>query len=303
MHLHLSREVNVFGVAQLLVPLLQSGDLRRRAGEVARTGRPDGAGVVEDGALPGKFLPLDLQGIRIEGGGRGPVPILQGDAGRDRGYRIHGTVAVHGVRVVLAGQQFVLLAGAAVIPALQVGVHQVVHGVDGPAVEALQAHFLAVAAGAFARIDVRLDRFLPQAQPRKNVRRHVLSVRRAGGDSGVSPGRSQGLGGQYRVVVVVDDVVGDARVVGPLGEQRFQEAAGFALVGIVVVPGVGRGVEGQGVENGGFGVVGKVSVQGRHFFLVALGAGLMVHGFEVGVVGTDGIDIAALQLGLGQFFG
>ncbi len=56
-------------------------------------------------------------------------------------------------------------------------------------------------------------------------------MRRSGSDLGVHARRPQTLLGQHRIVVAVDDVMRDARMMRLPGENWFQNLAALALVG------------------------------------------------------------------------
>jgi hypothetical protein len=82
---------------------------------------------------------------------------------------------------------------------------------------------VAVGLGGPCGVRARLDRLLPQSQPREDVGRHVQGVRRGRRDLRVPPGGVERARGEWRVVVAVDEVVGDARMVRLLGEDPLQD--------------------------------------------------------------------------------
>ena len=81
------------------------------------------------------------------------------------------------------------------------------------------------------RTRVGVDRFLPVAEPRKGVRRHVQRVRRRRRDFRVTPRRLERAIGQRRKVVAVDDVVREAGMIRLASDQLFENRAGLELVG------------------------------------------------------------------------
>ena len=67
------------------------------------------------------------------------------------------------------------------------------------------------------RSAIRLDRFIPVAEPREDVRRHVQRVRCGGRDTRVLPRRIERQVGERRRIEGVDDVVREARVFAVAG--------------------------------------------------------------------------------------
>ena len=90
-----------------------------------------------------------------------------------------------------------------VLSELQIGIDLIVHGVQ------LVVEILGLLRDARS-LDVRCDRFLPVADAREDVRRHVLGVGGGGRDLGVAPRRIEALLGDRRIVVEVDQVMRDA---------------------------------------------------------------------------------------------
>ncbi len=123
------------------------------------------------------------------------------------------------------------LAGGALLSGLEIGEDEVVERVDvvhhrGAAMDA---------PGPFARGgdggEVRGDRFLPHPEPRVDVRRHVQRVRHPGRDFAVALRRLQPARSERRVVVGVDDVMRDARMIRVLFEERLENGGGLKLIG------------------------------------------------------------------------
>ena len=67
------------------------------------------------------------------------------------------------------------------------------------------------------------------------MRRHMLGVRRSRRDFGVALGGVQPLLGDRRIVVEVDQIVGDARVRGLPFEDRLQDRSALELIGVSLV--------------------------------------------------------------------
>ncbi len=93
------------------------------------------------------------------------------------------------------------------------------------------------------------------ADPREDVRGHVQRVRRRGGELGVAlRGREPALG-QRRVVVGMDQIVHDARMVRLAHDLRLQDLGRRELLGVGLV-GRQRGhVEREGIVDRGLAVV------------------------------------------------
>ena len=73
------------------------------------------------------------------------------------------------------------------------------------------------------RHDVGINRLLPIADAREDMRRHMLRMRGAGRDLGVEPRGLEPLLGDRRIVVKVDQIVRDA---GMLRLARRRSAPG-----------------------------------------------------------------------------
>ena len=175
----------------------------------------------------------------------------------------------------------------AVLPQLQMGIGQVVIGVQ--AVRSRGGIDL-------GRHLVCGNRIVPGPDTREDVRRHVLRVRGGRGDLAVALGRWQPLRGQGRVVVAVDQVVRGAGVLGLPGEDRLEQLGGTQLVAVLLVGRVEIGRQHQGVKDGRLAVFW---VRGGHLLqsgLQRLRARAVVE--LVGVLEEDGqgIDIVALAL-------
>ena len=84
------------------------------------------------------------------------------------------------------------------------------------------------------------------------MRGHVLRVRRGWSDFGISPGRLETFLGERRIVVEMDEVMGDARMLRLALEDRLEDGCSFELVGIGLVIGRGRDVQRDGVADLGF---------------------------------------------------
>ena len=111
---------------------------------------------------------------------------------------------------------------------------------------------------------VRVHRLLPQSQPHKDMRRHVLGVRRGRRDPGIPPCRFQAFGGQHFVVIAVDQVVRYAGMAGQFFQQRLQDLAALALVGIALVAARRRFIQRQRIKDRCFNVVRICRMQFRH---------------------------------------
>ena len=155
-----------------------------------------------------------------------------------------------------------------------------------------------VPAGGVGRGEVGFDRFLPEPEPREDVRRHVERVSRGGGDLRVGPRRGQGEGGERGIVEGVDQVVRDARMLRLLLQQAVQDFRGLLLVRVGGVGGRRRGEQGQGVEDQGLMVVRETPGEFFHRGLVCQRARAVVDLVGILVEGRDRGDVALFTVGL-----
>ena len=75
--------------------------------------------------------------------------------------------------------------------------------------------------GSGGRGEIRLNRFFPQTQPRKNVRWHVERMRRRRSDFRVGPSSGQGKNRKLGRIVAVDQVVSDTGMVWLLWQDTI----------------------------------------------------------------------------------
>src|SRR5215831_3938673 len=96
---------------------------------------------------------------------------------------------------------------------------------------------LAVLRGCFRvlcqlrRTQVGLDGFFPRAHAREDMRWHMVSVRRSRRNRGILTRGTQPLLRQNRIVVAVNDVVGNTGMVRQLVKDRLENLSALALVG------------------------------------------------------------------------
>src|SRR5712692_3877649 len=95
-------------------------------------------------------------------------------------------------------------------------------------------------------------------------------------DFGVHARGAEALLGEHGIVVAMNDVVRDSRMVGLLLEDRLKNFATFALVREGLVGLRSGDSECQGVEDGGFAVLGISSLQLAHFLLEGAGVRCVV---------------------------
>ena len=89
--------------------------------------------------------------------------------------------------------------------------------------------------GDVVRADVGVDRFLPRADTRKCVGRHMECVRRIGREVRVLPRVRQRARRQGGNVVAVNQVVRHARMIGLQRVQPFENGRGLELIGVGLV--------------------------------------------------------------------
>ena len=148
---------------------------------------------------------------------------------------------------------------------LQVGVDQVVLPVQ------LVARGLVRLRGLHRR-DVGSDRFLPIADAREDVRRHVLRVRRRRRDRSVELGGIEPLLGDRRIVVEMDQIVRHARMSRLPLEDRLEDCRALELVGVGLVGGRRRHVERDRIGDLRLVVVGVFRGQRLHRLEIGLHA-------------------------------
>ena len=103
----------------------------------------------------------------------------------------------------------------------------------------------------------------------------MLGVRRVGCDLGIAQCRGQAFGGDRRIIVQVDQVVSDARMLRLALHDRPEYGRAFHLIGVSLVRWRGRNVERDRIENLRL-VVGRVTAGKRfHRFQVGLNPRLM----------------------------
>ena len=131
------------------------------------------------------------------------------------------------------------------------------------------------------------------------MRRHVLRVRGIRRDLRIAQRRRQAFDGDRRIVVQMDQIVGDARMLRLALENRLEDRRAFELVGVGLVGGRGRDIERNRVEDLGFVVVGIFCGQRFHRLQVGLHARLVRGLVEVDIHHRQRVDVVALALGLG----
>ena len=129
--------------------------------------------------------------------------------------------------------------------------------------------------------------------------RHVERVRRGGRELGVAVGRLQPALGERRVVVGMDQVVHDARVVRLARELRLQDLGRLELPRVGLVGRQCCDVERERMVDRGLGVVRIARVELRHRLLVGQHARAMVLGVGIAVELRERGDVARLARALG----
>ena len=236
--------------------------------------------------------------MRLELRGLGPRAALERVARRDRreredaggpGRRRSEGLGIEACRHL--GQRVEHPSRITVLRRLQVRIDSVIHRVQffGDC---------AVSPRGRARRDVGVDRFLPVAEPRKRVRRHVQRVRRRRRDLRVTPGRFERLIGERRKVVAVDDVVREAGMIRLAGDESFENRASLALLGERLVARRRGGGDRQRVEDRRFAVVRVGRGDPRHRIAIRHHTGGLIRRLEIGVEPGHRVHIRPLAFGL-----
>ena len=113
-------------------------------------------------------------------------------------------------------------------------------------------------------------------------------------DGRVAPGRGEALVRDRGIVVAVDQIVGDARMLWLLGEDLLEHARGLQLVGVGLVRRQRGRVEGERVEDRRLTVLGVTRRELLHRLPVGERAGAVVHRGGVFVERLDRGDVVAL---------
>jgi hypothetical protein len=204
-----------------------------------------------------------------------PIPALNHVARRRCGER---KTRARDVRIVCGRRRHLVDDGPRVLVLceLQIGVDHIVLPVQLVAV-------LLVRLGRAHRRGIGRNRFLPVADAREDVGRHVLRMRRRRRDLGIARGGVETFLGDRRIVVGVDQVVGDAGMLRLALEDPFQDRRRLELVGIGLVGGRGRDVEREGVIDLCLVVLRVMLGDRLHRLEIGLQAGAVVDLVVVGV--------------------
>ena len=139
-----------------------------------------------------------------------------------------------------------------------------------------------------------LNRFVPHAEHRIDVRGHMQRMRRARRDLSVQICRRNAQRGKRRIVVTVDDVVREARVVGLLRRFLGEDRGGLALLRQLLVVEIDRLVQGERVEDPRFGIIRVLFGHALHRLFVQSDARLVIDGVVILVVGLHRLQIRGL---------
>ena len=130
----------------------------------------------------------------------------------------------------------------------------------------------------------------------EDVRWHVLCVWRGSRDLCITLGRIEAFLGDWRIVIQMDEVVCDTRVVRLSFEDRLQQRRSFELVGVSLISGRSRHVERNRVSNLCF-VILRITL--CHLFLrlqIILDARAMIDLVVIHVHRSNRINIILLAL-------
>jgi hypothetical protein len=107
------------------------------------------------------------------------------------------------------------------------------------------------------------------------MRRHVLGVGRVGCDLGIAQRRRQALGGDRWIIIQVNQVVSDTRVLRLALQDRLENCRAFELIGVALVGRRRRNIERDRVEDLRLIVSGIAAGQGFHRLEIGLNTRLM----------------------------
>src|SRR5437899_728332 len=174
--------------------------------------------------------------------------------------------------------------------ALAVRIHQVIQRVE------LLEHGVCVPRGDRGST-VGPDRLLPEPEADEDVRRHVLRMGARRRDLRVAARRRQGSIPKQGIVVAVDDVVGDARMVRLLSEYFLENLAGLLLVRVRLVSWERRCVQREGVEHRRLAVLRIADVQTLHRLFVGEAARAVLKLVGISIERLDRGDVVSLAFG------
>ena len=193
------------------------------------------------------------------------------------------------------GEGFDFGLGARIVANLKVGVFEEVHRMHFVMqhVDVHRGHLV----GNLDCGEIGIDVVLPESQAREDVRRHVNRVGGGGRDAGVFAGRGQSEAGHRGIVAAVNDVVGDAGMVGLILVQFVENGDGGFGVDEVGVAFGRRAEESKGVQNRGFTILGIALVDAVHGLRVGFGALFVIDFSRVGVKDCQRLDVVTLARG------
>ena len=146
---------------------------------------------------------------------------------------------------------------------------------------------------------VGVYRLLPVADAREDMRRHMLRVRSVRRDLGVELRRIETFFRDRRIVVEMDQIVCDARMLRLTRKYRLEDRGAFELVRVGLVGRRCRSIERQRVVDLDLIVIRKALRQLFHGLGIGLDARPVIDLVVFGVHDRKRIDEAALALGLG----
>src|SRR5713226_4078076 len=85
--------------------------------------------------------------------------------------------------------------------------------------------------GQLCGLDVGADGFVPRADAREKMRRHVIGMGGGRRDFGVHARGAEALLGEHRIVVAMNDVMRDSGMVRLFLEDGLENLATLALIG------------------------------------------------------------------------
>ena len=127
----------------------------------------------------------------------------------------------------------------------------------------------------------------------------MLRMRRVRRDLGIAQRRGEAFGGDRRIVIQMDQIVGDAGVLRLPLPDRLQDGGALELVGVGLVGGRRRHIQGDRIEDLRLVVVGIFCRQRLHLLQVGLHARLLRGLVVVNIHHRQRVDVVALALGPG----
>jgi len=138
---------------------------------------------------------------------------------------------------------------------------------------------------------------MPPSEQDVGVRGHVDRVRHDRHANRIFQCGLERAVGQRRIVVGMNDVVADTRMLGHLGEKLFQHAAGLELIGVALVQRIGGREKRERIEDLRVAIVGIAGRKLLHPGRIGGGALRVIELVGIAVERSQRFDVVGFALG------